>query len=263
MMLNFFARPKLDPVAQDWIFENFTWLMREFGGGGEFNKSTLVLPKPGFFPIDGETGDARAQKVFQAIKDYAGMGDWPVTLVADDDPKAIRGEPSLVSIQHGTHALGRFVADQDGAMITYTPMLLAEPMQLIGTLAHELSHYLLCTGKTDPPSDEDENEYLTDLCTVFLGFGVFLANTRFNTEVVAMGPMSGVGWRQSGYLPEPELVFATALFLKVQGIDPAEAQNFLKPHLAKALKHAFKDLEGAPEIATLRELADRNAMPAD
>jgi hypothetical protein len=52
------------------------------------------------------------------------------------------------------------------------------------------------------------------------------------------------GWRygRSGYLPEQDLVFATALFIAAKELDPHPAYQSLKPHLAKLLKRALRDL---------------------
>ena len=49
------------------------------------------------------------------------------------------------------------------------------PMELVGTVAHELSHArLLGESRLDP--EVFDNELLTDLNAVFHGMGVFLAN---------------------------------------------------------------------------------------
>jgi hypothetical protein len=45
-----------------------------------------------------------------------------------------------------------------------------------GTLAHELAHVRLL-GENRVPADSFDNELLTDLTVVFLGLGIFLANT--------------------------------------------------------------------------------------
>jgi hypothetical protein len=58
---------------------------------------------------------------------------------------------------------------------------------------------------------------------------VFLANARWH------------GWRigRAGYLPEADLIFALALFLRARGLKADEACGSLKPHLAKLLRRAM------------------------
>jgi hypothetical protein len=46
----------------------------------------------------------------------------------------------------------------------------------------------------------------------------------------------------AGYLPEADLVFALALFLRAKRQEPVEACGCLKPHLAKLLRRAMRDL---------------------
>jgi hypothetical protein len=143
---------------------------------------------------------------------------------------------------HGKHALGTFSVEGNGVQISYVPALLAHPERLIATFAHELAHYLLATAPTSPPCEDDEHEFLTDLTAVYLGFGVFMANSVFEFEAIQDGPMQGWRYGRSGYLPEQDLVFATALFIAVKKLDPSPAYPCLKPHLAQQLKRALRDL---------------------
>ena len=85
-------------------------------------------------------------------------------------------------------------------------------------------------------------EFLTDLAAVYLGFGVFLANTRFEFEATSDGTMQGWRWQNSGYLPEADLIYALALFLRAKELHEDPACEALKPHLAKLLKRAMLEL---------------------
>jgi hypothetical protein len=69
-----------------------------------------------------------------------------------------------------------------------------------------------------------------------------MANSVFEFEAIQDGPMQGWRYGRSGYLPEQDLVFATALFIAVKELDPHPAYQCLKPHLAKLLKRALRDL---------------------
>ncbi len=130
-------------------------------------------------------------------------------------------------------------------LVRYLPALVRQPTVLIGTFAHELGHHLLRSGTATPPpiEGEDEEEFLTDLAAIYLGFGVFLANQAFSFE--QHGDAFSQGWRSArrGYLPERDLVFGIAIFHAVKDLDPGAAMNSLKPHLASQLKHAMRDLD--------------------
>ena len=235
-------KPVVDADTASWHIENMTWLIREFGGRDGLAESMLVLPIPGFFTFEGEQGHALALRLFEQVKTYCGMSDWEVDLIADDNPLAATPALSAAMVEPKKHALGTFGVDGNRIQITYATAQLQRPDRLIATFAHELAHYLLATAANSPPCDDDELEFLTDLAAVYLGFGVFLANTRFEFEALSDGPMQGWRWQNSGYLPEADLIFALALFLRAKDLDERPACDALKPHLAKMLKRAMSDL---------------------
>jgi hypothetical protein len=240
-----FARKLIvDDETAAWHVENFAWLVRQFSGTDGLAQSKLVLPKPGYFISDGETGHAFALRVFDQVKTYCGMADWEADLVADDNPLAERSAMSMAMIAPQKHALGTFGVAGNRIVISYVPGLMQRPDSLIATLAHELAHYLLATAREPPPCEYDEKEFLTDLAAVYLGFGVFLANTRFRFEAFQDGPLQGWRMGHSGYLPEADIIFALALFLKVKALDPMPALGCLKPHLAGLLQRTLRDLAG-------------------
>jgi hypothetical protein len=218
------------------------WLIREFGGRDGLAESTLVLPKPGFFTFEGEQGHSLALRLFEQVKTYCGMSDWEVDLIPDDNPLAATPTLSAAMVEPQRHALGTFGVDGNHIQITYATAQLQRPDRLIATFAHELAHYLLATAANSPPCEDDEIEFLTDLAAVYLGFGVFLANTRFEFEAMSDGPMQGWRWQNSGYLPESDLIFGLALFLRAKELDAHPACDALKPHLAKMLKQAISEL---------------------
>jgi hypothetical protein len=249
-MWPFSRKPIVDDETAAWHVENFAWLIKRFGGADGLAHAKLILPRPGFFMSDGEAGHAFAQRIFKQTKTYCGMSDWDVDLVADDNPLAEDAAPSLVAVAAQTHALGTFGVAGNRIVISYVPALLKRPDNLIATFAHELAHYLLATAASEPPCEADEREFLTDLAAVYLGFGVFLANARFQHEAYVDGPLQG--WRigRSGYLPEADLIFALALFLHVKRLEPGQASACLKPHLATMLKRAVADFARRPALLT-------------
>ena len=250
----------VDADTAQWHIDNFAWLVATFGGNAAFAESVLVLPKPGFFPTDGQEGHVRALHILERVKYYCGMKDWPVDLVPDHNPAADRSSPFSVAMPvHGKHAQGTFSVAGNAVQISYVPALLAHPERLIATFAHELAHYLLATAPTSPPCEDDEHEILTDLTAAYLGFGVFMANSVFEFEAIQDGPMQGWRYGRSGYLPEQDLVFATALFIAVKKLDPSPAYQCLKPHLAQQLKRALRDLTSDTQFIDQIEAS----IPAD
>lgn len=234
-MLPFRRRPIVDAETASWHLENFAWLVEEFGPS-RFANTQLILPKPGYFKTEGDRGHDFAVRIFDQVKAYCGMGKWEADLVVDDNPLAIRLEISHAMVASQKHALGTFGVAGNRVQISYVPELLQRPEQLIATFAHELAHYLLAMARSETRCADDEKEFLTDLTAVYLGFGVFLANARFNFEGLANG------WRMgsSGYLPEADLIFALSIFIGMKQIDPSMALRCLKPHLAAMLRRSIQ-----------------------
>ena len=260
-MWPFKRKPLLDAETADWHIDNFEWLTRNYAASTKLNKVRLVLPKEGFFPADGEQGHALALRIFARIKVYADINDWPVDL--EMGASLQQKSRSLLQVRGGAEALGTFEAAAGNRMtIRYAPELLRSPQALIATLAHEVGHVIIASAPEEPICEPDEIEFLTDLAAVWLGFGVFLANTAFTFQQWRDDAMGTQGWssERQGYLPENDLVFALALFLSVKQLDPTEAGSALKPHLASVLKKALTDLDGRKEeIGRIRAAAARTA----
>jgi hypothetical protein len=228
-MWPFRSKPLLDAEDMRWHFDNAAWLARNLGSRAGFGQATLVLPDLQSFDSDGLAGHALALALFEQVKAYCGLREMPVILV-----------------RAGTEVAGS-VAPQ----IAYTPGLIANPQSFIAAMAHELARYILAKGVTAPsPLGSQEDGLLADLAAIHLGFGVFLANSAFKIETQA----DGWSYSRQGYLPEPDLVFALAVFLKSRQLDPAQALRYLKADLGAMLRRGLRDLQSHEvEIAALRQ----------
>lgn len=215
-----------------------------------------MLPKPSFFITDGKEGHAKIEQIFAEVKRYCQISDWPTELVRGD-PILAPGR-TLFEVQHGKALLGTYDGTSSNTIrITYAPDLLENPQALIATFAHEIGHSIIQSAPMPPICDDDEHEFLTDIAAIYLGFGVFLANSAFQFTQWRDDAMGTQGWQssRSGYLPEADLIFSTAIFIRTKNIDPTEARSCLKPHLIAMLDKALKDLNAREtDIARIRSL---------
>jgi hypothetical protein len=232
----FKPKPPVDLEEFEWLMACLAWLNGKLAAADAKAGFTPMLARPdtpGLAEADG------ASSLFAAIKDIAGMGEWECIL----EQGLPAGEPARLS-PYGEFsergALGTFLIEGNSPVIRYDPALLRNPEALTATLAHELAH-LISHSLGDPPGGEDLHEHATDCAAVYLGFGVFLANSarRFEQFQDAWSH----GWQSStaGYLSERALVTLTAMFVRLFGIPAEHAADPLKPYLkvdfAKALKY--------------------------
>lgn len=243
-----FGKPDVPPdEVVDWLFLTFAWLLRETGGWYPFSHRPLVLPTPEFFPVGGDDA-LLAKGLLTYVKRHAGMDDWPVKLEEhEDDPtrQELFGRIALDGTDHGGVAgtfRGHGGAGQT-SIITYSPKLLTEPAKLVATLAHEIGHYLLADVKTAPPGGWEWEERATDVCAVFLGFGVFLSNSAFTFSQWSDGKWQGWRTNQLGYLNEQTLAYALGIFLRLRGIEAKPALRHLDTNPKSYLKDALADLD--------------------
>lgn len=108
---------------------------------------------------------------------------------------------------------------------------LKKPQSMVATLAHELSHLILLgEGRID-----ENNEELTDLNCIALGFGIFTSNSIFNFQ--QWHGTSHQGWQanRQGYIPEQVAAYAMAIFNNYQN-----NQTNWSDHLDKGIRKMYK-----------------------
>lgn len=240
----------LDPELEEWHVACWQWLLQNFGGIDAVRSAPLVLPTGAFFPkVEGDEHE-RATAVFLRVKDLLGMNEWPCTLVQRYRVN-VPLSGTIVLQPEGKMIGGTFESNGNEVLVSYDPDLLARPLNLITTFAHELAHYLLHSVDDLPPGADVEpmaEELATEMAVAFSGFGVIAANAAF--EFYQFQDAGMIGWRggSSGYFSEDGWAFALAVFLSLRGENAEAVRAYLKPHVAKKLDQAFGRLSKAPEI---------------
>jgi len=239
----FKSKPLLSAQDVEFQIATFKWLLKNFGGDDFYQTTKLVLPTKAYFPSKVESPEEAAISTFEQVKKHAGMESWQCKLVAQEEDADPVVAPSLMVQNAPSSPQGTFQAtEQNEVIITYNPALTAQPIQLVATLAHELSHYLTAVSKEEPPGGWENWEFATDITATFLGFGIFMANSAFNFTQFSSADSQGWKSNRSGYLSESEHIYALAIFLRLKGYAIDEAKSHLKPHLRKLLQKADKEL---------------------
>jgi hypothetical protein len=205
-------KPKsfLDPSRRDWQFEVFAWLLRHCGGYPKFTETPLVLPNQEYFPDRGLKGQAGISALFRRVREHCGMQDWPCTVAAESGaPREPDGEA-------------------DGLRVITYPRGSLEAIGLLAHFAREMGRYLVETFDVPAPGDDSLREGAVELAAVFLGFGIFMANSAADGARYA--------------LSEGELAHALALFCLLGKQSTECADEHLNPHLRKHVRLAARDL---------------------
>jgi hypothetical protein len=209
----------IDPESKAWIDRRWAWLIRQFGAK-TLCSSQVILPTPEFFPDPFDHQEEDLQPMLDRVCGYMDVDPEEIQLLVYEERRPTVGE------SEGTAGLYRQV---NGVFqIAIELSLLSDPLALVATMAHELGHVLLLGKGRISPKDED-HEPLTDLLTVFLGLGVFTANSVIREDNWIAGHVSGWSMKRQGYLTMPMFGYAFALFARDRDEgDPSWASELRK-----------------------------------
>ncbi len=243
MMSLFSTKPPIDEDEFEWLLAASRWFIDEFGYDGGLGNAALVSGSTEFFPFSNLRGHSRAEELFDQVKCHARMTNWPCLLVAGEAERDDHVGIGLAIANGPQPPLGTFQGDGRDYIVTYNPSLLSYQEGLIATFAHELAHYLIHSGKTNPPGGEELEEHATDLAAVMMGFGIFMANASKNFSQFQTGQEQGWQMKMSGYLSENALTTVLAIFVRLTNSDAKTAISNLKPYLRSPFKAALKTLD--------------------
>src|SRR5262249_25485950 len=150
---------------------------------------------------------ASMRRLATRLLGYAGLDRLRVRIEPfesdDPTPSAITGAVAGASAHHVGAAAFFAGIDGDTCLFGADTRLFDDPDRLVAALAHETAHAFrtfhgLCV------KDRDEEERLTDLTTIYLGFGVLTTNAsyRYRASGRMMGSMTVTEWSHEalGYL---------------------------------------------------------------
>ena len=93
---------------------------------------------------------------------------------------------------------------------------LRDPEALVSIMAHELAHVVLL-GSGAMSHNQPHMEALTDLATIYVGFGIFTSNTLLRRRGWVYGNMEGWSVSRKGYISPEMAGWALSLFAWARG----------------------------------------------
>jgi tetratricopeptide (TPR) repeat protein len=209
-------------------------------GGGLLDGAPLVEPANNWFPERWAATAAHGHRLAQRLMHYAGLDPFQVYLSAYEAPSKYEGE---VPWDAGT--AGWFAGFHDGrAVFGLHVRQFSDPEAAAGVLSHEVAHAWRAHHQL-VVDDREEEEPLTDLTTVALGFGILTTN---NTDRYrSSGTWSRTAWSMSsaGYLSPQAMSWLLALWCKARGIagEARAIERHLEPNQRSYFRASMEELE--------------------
>lgn len=248
----------VDDKQKRWIEDRMLWLSEQFGR--QIAQGELAIPGPAFYPRDYRATPEAIRDLVRRVEAVMGVEPDRITVELFDGAQEAKSGPK----RHfdATRAVGHYRRSGGDEFIDIDVTKAGDPAVLTAIIAHELAHARLI-GEGRYPASGPMNEELTDLATVFLRMGVFVANASITFESTARGwsaePLGELSERallgsgdfdysHLGYLKEPEYGYAFACLCGLRREqDPAWAVH-LDPTLRVLLRRSlayFKKLAQA------------------
>jgi HEAT repeat protein len=226
-MLGWFS-PKcpVDTWEKTWTETRMRWLAEQFGID-RLLKAEVILPTEEYFPDPYKATREDARRMMDRLCTYMAIPPQGLQLEICQDVQL----PGVAGHYDNT---GRPV-------IRVAESQLTDPQRLVATLAHELAHELL-HGRGLLTAEVEDHEWVTDLLPVYLGVGVFAANSTLSEEHDRVGNVSWWSIARQGYLPARIFGYAFALFALLRGEeDPAWVEH-LRLDAAAAMRDGLRYL---------------------
>lgn len=220
----------VDPPQQAWIEASMKWFVGEFGR--EPLLGGIVLPGPNL--QSGYTGTPRQiERLIAGVCTVMSIDRSSLTVESfeireEDDPESRKGR----------RAVGHYFVRDGRPVIGLDVSEASDADYLTAIIAHELCHVRLL-GERRITRERRDHERLTDLLTVYFGFGIFSTNAALRYGETARGfsvePLGYLdermlnaarndGYSRVGYLTEPEFGYAMACYAWLrEEADPAWA----------------------------------------
>ncbi|NOS93774.1 MAG: tetratricopeptide repeat protein [Cyclobacteriaceae bacterium] len=198
--------PTVTAVDKDWVEQSFIWFLEVFGFE-RLRQQPFYAPAVQSFPYDNLKDLRELQQLLAQLCGYLNLNPHQIDVKFFDDLDSkqwtVWNVPPLneteISNQVNAGNLERFTIELAKSNLNH-------PQLLIAVLAHELTRVKLLEGNSLKATDPDL-ETMTDLISIFFGFGIFVANSVLTTEI---------NWiTRNNYLPNEIISYANALVCHV------------------------------------------------
>jgi len=241
-MFGFSAKLPITDEERLWVDQGF-YRLEKLLGRKRMLESRAVLPTPDGFPDHYDKSPAAAERLCVRACNYMQVDRDQLTLeIFSDETEELQ---EIVPHWHGgsSGCAGFYAHDNDceeergrkQKLVAIRGTHLKDPLCLVAVMAHELGHVILLGGGLISSKTAD-HEPLTDLLTVFLGFGVFNANAAGRFKQFQDERHQGWSMQRVGYLSEEIYGYALARFARERGEQKPEWDRYFQQTCAHTTK---------------------------
>ena len=237
-MFGFRAKLPVSDPERLWVDQGFDRLARVLGRD-RMLRAEVILPTPEHFPDPYDRTEEDADNMFRRICQYMRVARSTIDfeLIPDETEELRKLIPYWSSQSGGCAGLYKRDDESSRMIVAVKAAYLKDPLVLAATLAHELGHVILLGGELIS-RDVPDMEPLTDLLTVFLGFGVFNANTAARFQQHHDEQSQGWSMQRLGYLSEEVYGYALARFAVERGEERPEWADYLTTNVKAYYKRS-------------------------
>ncbi|WP_240481011.1 hypothetical protein [Ectothiorhodospira sp. BSL-9] len=203
--------PVVDDTTRAWIRDVHDWALSQQDDLRPLDQAKLVMPIREHFPAEVQDPHGAAVATFESIRQHAGLGSVPMQLVPAGTGARFPIQPS----------------EAQPLVLEYDLRLWTNRQALVAQLARDLAAWWVFTRPQPAPAQQGNEAHVAELVAVWMGFGIFMANTAFIARVGGCGKCAGPAIDRSASLGRPEIAYALACFCRDQGVAPREARYFL------------------------------------
>lgn len=223
-------QPSVTPEDKEWVENTLIWFIENFGINHK--QQPFIMPTSENFPYTDLNDAGEFQQLFEQLCQYYNVNPNEIIVKFFDDIKSkqwTNWAPAGKFSEAGGLYQQILTTDEKRFNIQLAKSNLSHPQLLVSVIAHELAHVKLLGGNFINGNDPDM-EPMTDLASIYFGFGVFVANSVQTQDI---------NWiSRSGYLPNQVISYANALLCYIKGHE--DISNYLS-HFNTNTKELFRN----------------------
>jgi hypothetical protein len=265
-MLGFSPKLPISEEDRQWVDGGFKRLEKLLGRR-RMLEARVITPTAEDFPDPYDKSSEAVEKLFSRVCLYMKVERSEIEFeIFADETEELRALLPSWSSSGGKRAAGLYMhameersSEESGAtkttgIVAIRSSQLKDPLSLVATIAHELGHVILLGGGLMSPKTPD-HEPMTDLLTVFLGLGIFTANSAGRFKQFQDERRIGWSMQRLGYLPEEVFAYGLAKLVVERNEDKVAWEKHLSTNVRAYFKRSRAWLAKNPEyMATVKPI---------